>query len=94
MDSQLILSKHSFCLTEAFLDKLDKDPTQIVYTSEVAFFLGEIKTRNFYQIKIRDISYWANSITGTLYRNDLSCVTSNRLNLVRVPEEIKFLKAA
>lgn len=55
-------------------------------------FVGEVEgigQRGFVRVHNLARSYWADNVTGTLYRDDLQCLSSDRLRLLAVPVPAK-----
>ena len=89
MKTKSILSNDALCLCEVYLNKLNNNSSQHVYECFLISRCSEPVKRRFYLLDIKGISYWANSVTGTLFSSSGKCMTSNSLHLNSVPVKIK-----
>jgi hypothetical protein len=72
------VSEEAFCVDALDIDKVKRQPT-VVKTIDAD---GEIWERKCALVEIGDKFYWADKITGTLYRMNGSCVSSERLKML------------
>ena len=87
----LKMSLESDCLDDGFIQKIPGEP---VYTGWV-IGSGEPMGRDFIKVyrefdDYDDEQLWADTVTGTLYRQDFTCLTSDRLRLESEPEKTKY----
>jgi hypothetical protein len=76
--SDLRISQEAFCLDALDMDKVRRNPV-VVKTIDAD---GEVWQRKCSLIKIGERQYWADRVTGTLYRMDGSCPSSEKLKML------------
>jgi hypothetical protein len=72
------LSQEAFCMDTLDVEKLKRHPTQIKRIRAG----DETLERKCVLVGAGDRQYWADKITGTLYRMDGSCPSSERLRML------------
>lgn len=72
------VSEEAFCMSALDVDKLRRHPA-VVKTIDAD---GEVWQRKCTLVKIGERQYWADRVTGTLYRMDGSCPSSEKLKML------------
>ena len=80
-----MISLEGFCLSEHYLSKLQRDSKQRQYEVLVLDISNAKTLRRFYALEINAIDYWADVVTGTLYKTDGTCMTSPVRRLIGEP---------
>lgn len=95
MKTKSILSSYGFCLNEEYLNVLKNDARQQIYEGLLTSSNSSLShKRVFYLVQIKDVSYWANTVTGSLFNIDGKCMTSRILRILEQPIPIQFSVAA